>query len=222
MQSRLRMLSSGQTSSDLQSGRLWRILLDSWRPLSMKICRRCAQEFSTYAKIGGQIRNLSKRKYCLTCSPFGSRNTRKLERPLVWNCQSCGRKLRTTRRRICPNCFEKRRRRRMSALLERVFGEKCWRCGFGVGPGSYRMLCLHHLDPSNKDFSLKINGVTNRRWTLVTEELRKCVYLCPNCHSEYHIMGRIPDAEMVRIFEEGWRSALPRLEAETAKSYTRA
>ncbi len=40
-------------------------------------CRRCETEFSTRVTIGGILRHIGSRKFCLTCSPFGSKNTSK-------------------------------------------------------------------------------------------------------------------------------------------------
>lgn len=41
-----------------------------------KICRKCNKEFPYHKKINGKVRNLNSRKFCLDCSPFGSRNTK--------------------------------------------------------------------------------------------------------------------------------------------------
>ena len=45
-----------------------------------KICKKCGEEFPNhFYDEEGKRHNLQKRKYCLKCSPFGGRNTRKLE-----------------------------------------------------------------------------------------------------------------------------------------------
>lgn len=44
----------------------------------MKICKKCGVEIPNAIKINGKRKTLTARKYCLTCSPFNSRNTRKL------------------------------------------------------------------------------------------------------------------------------------------------
>ena len=45
----------------------------------MNICVKCGKLFKIKMKIDGKMRWLHTRKYCLECSPFGSRNTRTLE-----------------------------------------------------------------------------------------------------------------------------------------------
>ena len=47
----------------------------------MPLCRKCETPFPVKKEIDGKVRNLQNRKYCLTCSPFGSGNTKKLEKP---------------------------------------------------------------------------------------------------------------------------------------------
>ena len=41
---------------------------------SEKTCEKCKNKFYQSLKIDGVIKNLNKRKYCLTCSPFGKHN----------------------------------------------------------------------------------------------------------------------------------------------------
>lgn len=47
-------------------------------------------------------------------------------------------------------------------------------------------LCCHHLDPSQKKFT--IGHVSSRSYGLrqIKEELGKCVCLCHNCHAKLH------------------------------------
>ena len=54
----------------------------------MPICLKCDKDFPNFLIIDGKKRNLSKRKYCVDCSPFGHHNTR----PLYDNthCAACG------------------------------------------------------------------------------------------------------------------------------------
>jgi len=44
----------------------------------MPICANCNSVYPNTVKIEGIVRNLSSRKYCLECSPFGEHNTRKI------------------------------------------------------------------------------------------------------------------------------------------------
>ena len=43
----------------------------------MPICENCGDYFPNYLRINGKLRNLHSRKYCLKCSPFGARLTRR-------------------------------------------------------------------------------------------------------------------------------------------------
>ncbi|HNC58641.1 MAG TPA: HNH endonuclease signature motif containing protein [Leptospiraceae bacterium] len=43
------------------------------------ICKKCNSQFPTiYKDVNGKAHNLSSRKYCLICSPFGTHNTQKI------------------------------------------------------------------------------------------------------------------------------------------------
>ncbi len=42
----------------------------------MPVCPVCSQSFADLVVIEGVSRNLHHRKYCLNCSPFGTRNNR--------------------------------------------------------------------------------------------------------------------------------------------------
>ena len=43
----------------------------------MRTCLKCGLDFPIIQKIEGKKRNLSNRKFCLQCSPFGKHNTKK-------------------------------------------------------------------------------------------------------------------------------------------------
>jgi hypothetical protein len=68
----------------------------------MLVCRSCGREFPTSLVIGGKLRVLNRRRYCLNCSPFGSHNTRRIhlkcrEPP----CAGCG--VATRNPKFCSN-----------------------------------------------------------------------------------------------------------------------
>jgi hypothetical protein len=69
-------------------------------------------------------------------------------------------------------------------------GAKCLDCNYGYGDFMYD---FHHLDPSEKKFSLTGKNLT-RKWSDVLAEFAKCVLLCPNCHRTRHFFGA-PDAK---------------------------
>jgi transposase-like protein len=72
------------------------------------------------------------------------------------------------------------RRRRVKEILVAEAGGACRLCGYDRSP---RALEFHHLDPTQKRFSLAHRGLS-----LSIDRLRaeaaKCILLCSNCHAE--------------------------------------
>ena len=64
-----------------------------------------------------------------------------------------------------------------------AFGGKCGICGYNK---CHRALNLHHLNPSEKEFTLGSIRGWPKAWDSVVKELRKCVMVCSNCHGEIH------------------------------------
>lgn len=64
-----------------------------------------------------------------------------------------------------------------------AMGGKCCICGYNKCSSA---LALHHLDPSQKDISFGAIRANPISWLKIVEELRKCVLVCHNCHSEVH------------------------------------
>lgn len=60
----------------------------------------------------------------------------------------------------------------------KMLGGKCSKCG----NDNIFVLEFHHL--CDKNFG--INKIRNGRWSLLEKEMKKCVLLCANCHSELH------------------------------------
>jgi len=63
------------------------------------------------------------------------------------------------------------------------FGGKCGICGYNKCNAS---LALHHINPNEKEFSFSKVRANPKSWSKIVSELRKCVMLCHNCHSEIH------------------------------------
>lgn len=160
----------------------------------MPTCRKCGSEFPNWLKINGVMKNLGGRKYCLTCSPWGKHNTRKLDLPTKDTkiCPICGEKrsleefYRLSNGKIytyCKRCDRKRAEARQTAFkLEAVSykGGKCVVCGYDRYRGA---LEFHHLDPAQKDFELNnLMKFTDE----IRKELDKCALVCANCHAEIH------------------------------------
>ena len=64
-----------------------------------------------------------------------------------------------------------------------AFGGKCCCCGYSKCQNA---LELHHLNPSEKEFSLCSVRANPKKWSIIVQELRKCCLVCSNCHREVH------------------------------------
>ena len=98
----------------------------------MPTCKACDKGFPCRMIIDGKERILSKRKYCLECSPFNSHNT---TNPLLrgaWKdrvCPICDRHFSNRHQRLCHACHSKLRRMRTKQKAVEYKGGKCNRCG---------------------------------------------------------------------------------------------
>ena len=79
-------------------------------------------------------------------------------------------------------------------------GGSCVCCGYNKCQSALA-LALHHLDPSQKEFNLGALRANIKSWDKIVIELRKCVLICHNCHSEYH-EGLIDIPEDALRFDE--------------------
>jgi len=166
----------------------------------MPICGKCGSRFPNWLRINGKQRSLTKRRFCLECSPFGKRNRRDLSRefPASKQCKGCREVLDIDSfyvyndgRKIHPHCKEclKGRHAKRQAYLKNLAveykGGSCQSCGYNRYLGA---LDFHHRNPNEKRFgiasklgwSAKSDGLTPE---LITE-LDKCDLLCANCHRE--------------------------------------
>jgi hypothetical protein len=150
-------------------------------------CTKCGNPFSNRLVIDGKERIFSSRSYCLTCSPFNSRNTKKLHTPLPSDdciCKRCKtdyvykRGIGATHT-YCPSCCSTNRKNKVKQQAINYLGGKCVLCGYNKFVNA---LDFHHLDRKTKLFN--ISGNFNRSWDAVKAELDKCVILCANCHRE--------------------------------------
>ena len=67
-------------------------------------------------------------------------------------------------------------------------GGKCQCCGYDKYQGA---LEFHHIDPTEKDFSIGNAKLTS--FNKIKTELDKCILVCSNCHREIH--GGIIDVQ---------------------------
>jgi transposase len=83
----------------------------------------------------------------------------------------------------CGRCQSEavtRRRRKVKQILVEEAGGECIVCGYSK---CIAALEFHHLDPSQKRYTLSHRGVT-RSLAKARSEASKCVLLCGNCHAE--------------------------------------
>jgi len=154
----------------------------------MPVCKKCDSKFSTRVIINGEHKNLGSRKYCLTCSPFGMHNTRRIpmDDDTVGHCLTCDRDYIYNRtaghhRSKCNSCSVMEVRKRIKAKALAYKGGKCSICGYAKCADA---LDFHHRDPAGKEFSLRDGHY--RKWDTVQPELDKCDLLCCRCHREVH------------------------------------
>jgi transposase-like protein len=107
------------------------------------------------------------------------------EQELELNCDRHGRTRHS--RRVdgfrCARCEAERVtawRQRTKRILVNEAGGSCALCGYDRCVAA---LQFHHVDPSEKCFSLSHGGLA-RSLRRAREEARKCVLLCANCHAE--------------------------------------
>ena len=92
----------------------------------------------------------------------------------------------------------KRWRHRTKDRIVESMGGKCVCCGYKKSNGA---LAFHHLDPAEKDGSISRMMRDASNWKTIVKELRKCVMLCANCHTEVHDGSRMI-AETAARFDE--------------------
>jgi hypothetical protein len=154
-------------------------------------CALCDFEFENWVLIDGVVRNLSKRKFCTTCSPFKMHNTKSLKQKLssdVYLCP-CGEtephQFPSLRHRFrCKKCFLTYNAIRCKATKDKArlyLGGRCIACGYDKWLSA---LAFHHLDRTLKD----PNWATMRGWSWkrILSELAHCILLCNNCHGANH------------------------------------
>ena len=74
-------------------------------------------------------------------------------------------------------------RRKSKEKIVYCLGGECQICGYKKCNDA---LHLHHIDPSTKSFTVGGSRSTENNWEIIKEEIKKCILLCGNCHSEYH------------------------------------
>ena len=78
-------------------------------------------------------------------------------------------------------------------------GGKCQCCGYNK---TNRALAFHHINPNEKDLGFADTRANPKSWKKIVEELRKCILVCHNCHSEIHDGVRDLPSQYFRFNEE--------------------
>jgi len=167
----------------------------------MKHCKKCNGEFPTSIVVDGKRIYLNKRKFCLTCSPFGKKNRRDLEKLGISKdgfriCLKCkGEKIngdfyyhsgKSNLRGTCKDCEKKDREKRLDDFKKECIeykGGKCIICGYDKCPAS---MDFHHRTRFDKEFNISEMRFGYKVTEEVIQELDKCDLLCKNCHNEVH------------------------------------
>lgn len=74
---------------------------------------------------------------------------------------------------------------RIRSKIFNISGDICCKCN--QFKGDLKMLELHHINPNNKSFGINVSNVKSKNFKLVSEEIYKCIPLCPNCHRMFHL-----------------------------------
>lgn len=175
----------------------------------MPNCKKCDSFFPNWKNIDGRLRNLGNRSFCLTCSPFKQHNTKDLCVPPIADQKFCHRcktyktvnQFYKRRAKIgftpyCKSCHNDQaleRQRRLKKECVDYLGGKCSKCGYNKCMAAIE---FHHIDPTQKDFSISRNKSTSMN-EVIKAELDKCIPLCRNCHAEEHYLAPVIGLEPI-------------------------
>jgi hypothetical protein len=67
--------------------------------------------------------------------------------------------------------------------MVKAMGGSCQCCGYNMCD---KALAFHHIDPTKKDMGFSDVRANPKSWLKIVEELKKCILVCHNCHSEIH------------------------------------
>ena len=92
--------------------------------------------------------------------------------------------------------YVKNSRHNLKRRLLYVMGDKCCICGYNNCSSA---LEFHHIDPTQKDFSISSNA--NIAFESAILEIKKTILVCANCHREIH-EGLIENIGQYQSFDE--------------------
>lgn len=163
----------------------------------MPVCKKCSVKFPNKAIVDGKQRDLRRRSYCLTCSPFASNKGHQLKATKHNDkiCEICERIFPWNKNNVCSSCRRKYLRYCQKKKAVELLGGKCVCCG----ETDFWVLTFHHEDPANKSLEMAAAFGTVS-WEEIEKEVEKCVLLCVGCHLKHHLKhDRI--LEIIRYYE---------------------
>jgi hypothetical protein len=155
-----------------------------------RVCKKCSKSFRINDK-------QYYRKLCYECCSYKTRNERQRTAKYKASRKECSR-CKTTKDRnqfyimsnrphpYCKTCYNLYVVEQTNVNKRRALdykGNKCSQCGYNKYSGA---LVFHHLDPKKKEFA--IVKLKHKAWSVIKEELDKCVLLCANCHVQRHAL----------------------------------
>ncbi len=143
-------------------------------------CRKCGEYIPYVMTIDGKQHNLQRRKFCVDCSPLGSRNTRSDDPSIPPKKKGKYSEWSDEQKLLHKARVYKHGLDRKLKLVE-MSGGKCVRCGY---KRCLRALSFHHLEPEKKEFGLTLNNLWSKSWGKIVTEFKKCELLCVRCHAE--------------------------------------
>lgn len=89
-----------------------------------------------------------------------------------------------------------RRRTEKQIKLMEMFNYTCESCG--LREETIGFFEFHHIDPKTKDREVG-SMLNSASWEKVLEEVKKCKFLCPNCHKKEHLKEGMRIGELQNV-----------------------
>lgn len=147
----------------------------------MPVCIRCSEKFPNRMMLDGKELFLNKRKYCIKCSPIGSRTGPK-PKPKPENgkqCPICESYFKyKSKNNVCATCRACYRRYLNKQKAVDLLGGQCSHCN----NADRDLLSFHHT----QDKAFTLSACWQESWETLELEIKKCILLCHNCHAKLH------------------------------------
>jgi len=134
----------------------------------MKICNKCLIE-----KTDGEFQKRAYEKglqpYCKSCNKISFR------RYYEKNSEYIGKRINGKKTKI------------RKWIADYKLDKRCERCE----ENAPECLEFHHLNPSEKSFTIGLAVTQNKKLSEIQEEIKKCIVLCKNCHAKLHFQEKL-------------------------------